>query len=65
MTDATHVDGNALGGPLIEVFGREMTDAHDGSPPGLALWMGRYARRPYDHTTRRAVKRSRPRYRAG
>jgi hypothetical protein len=28
MTDATHVDGNALGGLLIEVFGREMTDAH-------------------------------------
>jgi hypothetical protein len=27
MTDATHVDGNALGGLLIEVFGREMTDA--------------------------------------
>lgn len=28
MTDATHVDGNALGGLLIDVFGREMTDAH-------------------------------------
>ena len=28
MTDATHVDGNALGGLLIEVFGREMTDGH-------------------------------------
>jgi hypothetical protein len=28
MADATHVDGNALGGLLIEVFGREMTDAH-------------------------------------
>ncbi len=28
MTDANHVDGNALGGLLIEVFGREMTDAH-------------------------------------
>jgi hypothetical protein len=28
MTDATHVDGNALGGLLIEVFGREMTDTH-------------------------------------
>jgi uncharacterized Zn finger protein len=27
MTDAIHVDGNALGGLLIEVFGREMTDA--------------------------------------
>ena len=27
MTDARHVDGNALGGLLIEVFGREMTDA--------------------------------------
>jgi hypothetical protein len=26
-TDAMHVDGNALGGLLIEVFGREMTDA--------------------------------------
>ena len=28
MTDETHVDGNALGGMLLEVFGREMTDAH-------------------------------------
>ncbi len=28
MTHATHVDGNALGGLLIDVFGREMTDAH-------------------------------------
>ena len=27
MTDETHVDGNALGGLLMEVFGREMTDA--------------------------------------
>jgi hypothetical protein len=27
MTDDSHVDGNALGGPLIEAFGREMTDA--------------------------------------
>ena len=27
MSDETHVDGNALGGLLIEVFGREMTDA--------------------------------------
>jgi hypothetical protein len=27
MTDATHVDGNALGGVLFEVFGREMTAA--------------------------------------
>jgi hypothetical protein len=27
MTDPTHVDGNALGGQLIEVFGREMTGA--------------------------------------
>lgn len=27
MTDEIHVDGNALGGLLIEVFGREMTDA--------------------------------------
>ncbi len=27
MTDETHVDGNALGGDLIELFGREMTDA--------------------------------------
>lgn len=26
MTDETHVDGNALGGLLMEVFGREMTD---------------------------------------
>ena len=28
MTDPTHLDGNALGGLLMEVFGREMTDAH-------------------------------------
>lgn len=28
MTDETHVDGNALGGLLQDVFGREMTDAH-------------------------------------
>jgi uncharacterized Zn finger protein len=27
MTDETHLDGNALGGLLHEVFGREMTDA--------------------------------------
>jgi hypothetical protein len=27
MTEDTHVDGNALGGLLMEVFGREMTDA--------------------------------------
>jgi uncharacterized protein DUF6510 len=27
MTSDAHVDGNALGGLLIEVFGREMTDA--------------------------------------
>ncbi|HYI66388.1 MAG TPA: DUF6510 family protein [Candidatus Limnocylindrales bacterium] len=27
MTDETHLDGNALGGLLDEVFGREMTDA--------------------------------------
>jgi hypothetical protein len=27
MTDAMHLDGNAIGGLLIEVFGREMTDA--------------------------------------
>jgi hypothetical protein len=27
MTEDTHVDGNALGGMLMEVFGREMTDA--------------------------------------
>jgi hypothetical protein len=27
MTDETHVDGNALGGLLMEVFGHEMTDA--------------------------------------
>lgn len=26
-TDEAHVDGNALGGLLIEAFGREMTDA--------------------------------------
>jgi hypothetical protein len=28
MAEDTHVDGNALGGMLLEVFGREMTDAH-------------------------------------
>ena len=27
MTIAAHVDGNALGGSLMEMFGREMTDA--------------------------------------
>ena len=27
MDDETHVDGNALGGLLMQVFGREMTDA--------------------------------------
>ena len=27
MTEETHVDGNALGGMLMEMFGREMTDA--------------------------------------
>ncbi len=27
MTDDAHVDGNAIGGLLIEVFGQEMTDA--------------------------------------
>jgi hypothetical protein len=26
-TDERHVDGNALGGMLVELFGREMTDA--------------------------------------
>jgi DNA-directed RNA polymerase subunit RPC12/RpoP len=26
MTDDAHVDGNSLGGVLMEVFGREMTD---------------------------------------
>jgi hypothetical protein len=26
MADDRHVDGNALGGVLMEVFGREMTD---------------------------------------
>jgi uncharacterized Zn finger protein len=26
MTDDAHVDGNALGGMLMEVFGREMTE---------------------------------------
>jgi uncharacterized Zn finger protein len=28
VTDDAHVDGNALGGMLMEVFGREMTDTH-------------------------------------
>lgn len=27
MTTTEHVDGNALGGALMELFGREMTDA--------------------------------------
>ncbi len=27
MSDDAHVDGNALGGMMIELFGREMTDA--------------------------------------
>jgi hypothetical protein len=27
MSDDNHVDGNAIGGLLLEVFGREMTDA--------------------------------------
>jgi hypothetical protein len=27
MADDAHLDGNAIGGLLIEVFGREMTDA--------------------------------------
>ena len=27
MSDDAHVDGNALGGMMNEVFGREMTDA--------------------------------------
>ena len=37
MTDATHVDGNALGGLLTEVFGREMTDAHGRLGVGWAV----------------------------
>jgi hypothetical protein len=28
MTDEAHVDGNAIGGLLIEVFGQEMTGTH-------------------------------------
>jgi hypothetical protein len=28
MASDTHVDGNAIGGLLIDVFGQEMTDAH-------------------------------------
>ena len=36
MTDANHVDGNALGGLLIEAFGREMTDA-----PGCCATCGK------------------------
>jgi hypothetical protein len=28
MTNDNHVDGNALGGLLMDVFGREMTDAN-------------------------------------
>ena len=28
MEEASQLDGNAIGGLLIEVFGRELTDAH-------------------------------------
>ena len=28
MTSDNHVDGNAMGGLLMDVFGREMTDMH-------------------------------------
>ena len=28
MSEDVHVDGNAIGGVLMELFGREMTDAH-------------------------------------
>jgi hypothetical protein len=28
MADDNHLDGNAMGGLLIDVFGREMTDSH-------------------------------------
>jgi len=28
MINDNHLDGNAVGGLLIDVFGREMTDAH-------------------------------------
>lgn len=28
MTDDNHVDGNAIGGLLLELFGQEMTDQH-------------------------------------
>jgi hypothetical protein len=28
MTTDAHVDGNAMGGPLMDLFGREMTDAN-------------------------------------
>jgi uncharacterized protein DUF6510 len=30
MTNDNHVDGNAMGGLLMDVFGREMTDARGG-----------------------------------
>jgi hypothetical protein len=30
MTNDNHVDGNAMGGLLVDVFGREMTDALGG-----------------------------------
>ena len=30
MTSDNHVDGNAIGGLLMDVFGREMTDARGG-----------------------------------
>ena len=30
MTSDSHVDGNAMGGLLMDVFGREMTDAFGG-----------------------------------
>jgi Family of unknown function (DUF6510) len=50
MAEANHVDGNAVGGLLIEVFGREMTGARErcggcGSVRGLGALIA-YTRGP-------------------
>ena len=38
MPDASHLDGNALGGILIEAFGREMTDARERCAGCGSIW---------------------------
>ena len=62
MTDATHVDGNALGGLLIDVFGREMTDAHgccasEGGRPHRQRYERGPHRRAHGPAHRRAQER--------